>query len=80
MEANEQLGFPADLREYSLSARILDDLGVKSIRLLTNNPAKIDDLEKNGVTVIARESIVIPPNDFDRKYLKTKEDKMGHIF
>ena len=80
VEANEQLGFPADLREYSLSARILKDLGVKSIRLLTNNPAKIDDLEKNGVTVTARESIVIPPNDFDREYLKTKEDKMGHIF
>lgn len=80
VEANEQLGFPADLREYSLSARILEDLGVKSIRLLTNNPAKIDDLEKNGVTVTARESIVIPPNDFDREYLKTKEDKMGHIF
>lgn len=80
VEANEQLGFPADLREYSLSARILKDLGVKSIRLLTNNPAKIDNLEKNGVTVTARESIVIPPNDFDREYLKTKEDKMGHIF
>ncbi|MDU5396319.1 MAG: bifunctional 3,4-dihydroxy-2-butanone-4-phosphate synthase/GTP cyclohydrolase II [Negativicoccus succinicivorans] len=80
VEANEQLGFPADLREYSLSARILKDLGVKSIRLLTNNPAKIDNLEKNGVTVTAREPIVVPPNDFDREYLKTKEDKMGHIF
>ena len=79
VEANEQLGFPADMREYSLAAQIIRFLGIKSIRLLTNNPEKRHGLEHWGVDVHKRVSLIIPANKFNAGYLKTKEEKMGHM-
>lgn len=80
VEANAALGFPADLRDYGIGAQILVDLGVKQIRLLTNNPRKIVGLEGYGLTVVER--IPLPPEDHhkNQKYLKTKKDKLGHLF
>ena len=80
VEANEKLGFKPDLREYWIGAQILRDLGCKSLRLLTNNPEKSYGLDGFGLKVIKREPIEIPPQENDRFYLKTKRDKMGHIF
>lgn len=80
VEANEKLGFKPDLREYWIGAQILRDLGCKSLCLLTNNPEKIYGLDGFGLKVIKREPIEIPPQENDRFYLKTKRDKMGHIF
>jgi 3,4-dihydroxy 2-butanone 4-phosphate synthase/GTP cyclohydrolase II len=79
VEANEALGFSADLREYGLGAQMLVDLGVKQIRLLTNNPRKIVGLEGYGLTVVERVSIKVPHNTVNQNYLKTKKDKLGHI-
>jgi len=79
VEANEQLGFPPDMRDYFLAAQILRFLGVKSINLLTNNPEKRDGLEHLGVTVKKRIPIIIKANKFNAGYLKTKVAKMGHI-
>ncbi len=79
VEANEQLGFPADMREYSLSAQILRFLGVKSVRLLTNNPRKTGGLEHWGVKVKKRVPIVMKANKFNENYLKTKRIKLGHM-
>ena len=78
VEANIELGFPPDLRSYGIAAQILMDLGVKSIRLMTNNPLKIEELKKYGFKV-AREPIEVKPTKENLCYLKTKKEKMGHM-
>ena len=79
VEANHQLGFEDDLRDYAIAAQIIRDLGVKSVSLKTNNPLKIKGLEQYGINVASREEIEIKVNSYDKKYLKTKKEKMGHI-
>jgi 3,4-dihydroxy 2-butanone 4-phosphate synthase/GTP cyclohydrolase II len=79
VEANEALGFPADLRDYGTGAQILFDLGVRKIRLLTNNPRKVVGLESHGLEVIDRIPIEIEANDVNRRYLTAKRDKLGHL-
>lgn len=79
VEANNALGFPADLREYGIGAMILADLGAKELRLMTNNPKKISGIFGFGLKVIERIPIVIDPNEDNRFYLDTKVRKMGHI-
>ncbi len=79
VEANLELGFPADLRDYGLGAQILADLGLKKIRLLTNNPRKIAGLEGHGLQVMERVTIVINPGACNRFYLTTKQKKLGHL-
>ena len=80
VEANIALGFAPDLREYETGAEILKDLGLKKIKLLTNNPGKITGLEKYGMEIIERVPIIINSNKFNEKYLNTKAQRMGHIF
>jgi len=79
VEANEALGFPPDARDYGVGAAILADLGLTSLRLLTNNPTKRAGIEGYGLTIAERVSIEIAPNDNNRAYLQTKVDKMGHL-
>jgi 3,4-dihydroxy 2-butanone 4-phosphate synthase/GTP cyclohydrolase II len=79
VEANERLGFKPDLRDYGVGAQILVDLGVREIRLLTNNPKKIIGLEGYGLKVVERVPIEVAPNADNVKYLKTKKKKLGHI-
>ena len=78
VEANLALGFEADERKYDLAASILDDLGIRSVRLLTNNPAKVQGLEKEGVKVVKRVSHWVGENPHNKGYLAVKRRKMGH--
>jgi 3,4-dihydroxy 2-butanone 4-phosphate synthase/GTP cyclohydrolase II len=79
VEANQKLGFGMDLREYGLGAQILADLGLKTIRLLTNNPRKIIGLEGYGLKIVEQLPIKITPNPHNAHYLQTKRDKLGHL-
>lgn len=80
VDANARLGFAPDLREYGIGAQILRELGVGTLRLLTNNPRKIVGLDGYGLHVIERVPIIVPPtNDRQRKYLRTKQEKLGHL-
>jgi 3,4-dihydroxy 2-butanone 4-phosphate synthase/GTP cyclohydrolase II len=79
VEANERLGFPPDLRNYGLGAQILRQLGVRKIRLLTNNPKKIVGLQAYGLEVVERLPIEVEPNEANRRYLQTKREKLGHL-
>ncbi|RJP68319.1 MAG: bifunctional 3,4-dihydroxy-2-butanone-4-phosphate synthase/GTP cyclohydrolase II [Ignavibacteriales bacterium] len=79
VEANEELGFDADLRDYGIGAQILVDLGVRKMRLLTNNPKKIVGLKGYGLEIVERVPLEIKPNETNRKYLQTKRDKLGHF-
>lgn len=80
VEANERLGFAADLRDYTLPAAILEHFGLREVRLLSNNPKKIAALEDAGITVAERAPLVAPPLATTAVYLKTKRDKLGHLF
>ena len=79
VEANEALGFKPDLRTYGIGAQILVDLGLSTIRLMTNNPRKIVGLEGYGLKVTRRVPLEIPANKSNRKYLRTKKEKLGHL-
>jgi 3,4-dihydroxy 2-butanone 4-phosphate synthase/GTP cyclohydrolase II len=79
VEANLSLGFAADLRDYGIGAQILADLGLHEIRLLTNNPRKVIGLEGYGLKVVATVPIICTPNEYNRRYLETKQNKMGHL-
>jgi 3,4-dihydroxy 2-butanone 4-phosphate synthase / GTP cyclohydrolase II len=79
VEANEKLGYPADLRDYGIGAQILADLGITKIRLLTNNPRKMIGLQGYGLKIVERVPLEIEPNDINRRYLETKRDKLHHI-
>lgn len=79
VQANQTLGFPADLRDYGTGAQILADLGITKIKLLTNNPRKIVGLEGHGLKVVERIPLQIKPNQSNKRYLKTKKEKLGHL-
>jgi 3,4-dihydroxy 2-butanone 4-phosphate synthase/GTP cyclohydrolase II len=80
VEANEDLGFSADLRDYGIGAQILNDLGVRKMRLMTNNPKKIKGLEGYGLSVVERVPLEVEPTEDNIHYLRTKQEKLGHIF
>jgi GTP cyclohydrolase II len=79
VEANVHLGFGEDLRDYGVAAQILKHFGVTRIALLTNNPKKIADLKRHGITIVKRIPLVIKSNKYNSKYLETKKEKMNHI-
>ena len=79
VEANEKLGFPPDLREYGIGAQIIKECGIQKMKLMTNNPKKIVGLEGYGLEITSRESLDIAANENNKKYLKTKKDKLGHF-
>jgi len=80
VEANERLGFKADLRDYALPAAIIKYFGLNQVRLLSNNPEKVNALENAGVQVVERAPVIVPPVATTVEYLKTKRDKLGHLF
>jgi GTP cyclohydrolase II len=80
VEANEELGYAADCRAYELPAEVLKMLGVSKVRLITNNPEKVSALESAGITVTERVSAEVEPQETFERYLRTKQEKMGHIF
>ena len=80
VEANHALGFRADLRHYGIGAQILVDLGVKNLKILTNNPKKIVGIEGYGLKVVERLPLEVPATDANRSYLRTKREKLGHLF
>ena len=79
VEANLELGFAADAREYGIGSQILADLGLTTIRVLTNNPKKISGISGFGLKVVSQEPIVVAPKAENARYLETKRDKMGHL-
>jgi 3,4-dihydroxy 2-butanone 4-phosphate synthase/GTP cyclohydrolase II len=79
VEANKRLGFAPDLRHFGIGAQILHDLGIRDIRLLTNNPRKVIGLEGYGLRIVERVPIQMPAGDYNREYLHTKKSKMGHL-
>ncbi len=80
VEANEKLGFDADLRDYALPAAILKYFKIAEVRLLSNNPQKVAALEEAGIRVVERAPLVVPPLDTTAEYLRTKREKLGHLF
>ena len=78
VEANEKLGFKADARDYTVGVQILADLGIKRMRLMTNNPKKIEGLEKYRIKIVQRVPLVIKPTTTNKKYLEAKKEKLGH--
>ena len=80
IEANEQLGFDADYRQYALPAEALKQLGVQQVRLISNNPDKVAALESAGIEVVERVSAEVEPYEHSEQYLRTKKEKMGHLF
>ena len=80
VEANHALGFPADCRDFSLPAAILRDLGIERVRLLSNNPDKVEALQRAGVNVVERIPCEVTPSPHAEEYLKTKKEKLGHLF
>lgn len=79
VEANIELGFPADMRDYGVGAQILVDIGLKRLRLITNNPKKLVGLQGYGLEIVDRVPLVFEADDFNRRYLETKKTKMGHL-
>lgn len=79
VEANHHLGFAADMRDYSAGAHILFDLGARNVRLMTNNPDKVEALRRYGINVVERVSVEVPPRTANRRYLQTKRAKFGHL-
>lgn len=79
VEANRRLGFPEDLRDYGIGAQILKDLGLSTIRLLTNNPKKVIGLEGYGLKIVEQVSLQVEPNEYNYQYLRAKKEKLGHL-
>ncbi len=79
VQANEELGFAPDLRDYGIGAQMLVDLGIKKVRLLTNNPRKIVGLEGYGLEIVERVPVESTPHEHNTKYLRTKKQKLGHL-
>lgn len=79
VEANRELGFEPDLRDYYVGAQMLRDLGVERIRLVTNNPRKVEGLQKYGIEVVERAPLIVPPTEHNRRYLRAKREKLGHL-
>jgi 3,4-dihydroxy 2-butanone 4-phosphate synthase/GTP cyclohydrolase II len=80
VEANERLGFKADHRDFALPGEILKTLGVTKVRLLSNNPEKVEALQRSGIEVVERVPCEVTPSEHAEEYLKTKKEKLGHLF